>query len=118
MRFFGRAFTAYTDPEDRGSNGAKYDLWRARWPMVLPLYNIRECPQCGALCMGDKAVYRHRTDHFASDKDARELYEWQMQITESLRAICDKLGIGYAIAERNDDDNDDVIESEPDGYIV
>lgn len=86
--------------------------------MVLPLYDVRECPQCGAMCMGEKAVYRHRTDHFERDKADKELYEWQMDITETIRAVCDKMGISYAIAERDDSDNDDVIESTPDGYVL
>lgn len=32
---------------------------RARWPVVLPLYDVRECPDCGALVRGDKGQRLH-----------------------------------------------------------
>lgn len=43
-----------------------------RWRMVLPLYDGRECPDCGVPVLGREARRRHREEHARR----REWEEW------------------------------------------
>jgi hypothetical protein len=114
-----KSLAAYTDPEYRGSTNEKYDLWRSKWPVVLPLYNIAECPQCGALCVAGNGVYRHRNSHFEEQKRIDSESQFAVQIVDAIGDICAKLGINYRF-ELDDSDNDDDSgnESDSDGYVL
>jgi hypothetical protein len=34
-------------------------LRREAWPVVVPMYRLRECPDCGALVLGKTGQRRH-----------------------------------------------------------
>lgn len=61
-----------------------------RWPVVLPLYDGRRCPDCGALALGDKGQELHRAHHEAQR-------EWQEQVIEAIRATA--AGAGLSVRE-------------------
>jgi hypothetical protein len=43
-----------------------------RWPLILQLYDGRQCPDCGAIVCGREARRIHREDHMRR----REWEEW------------------------------------------
>jgi hypothetical protein len=61
-----------------------------RWPVVIPIYDGRRCPDCGALVLGDKGQDLHRAHHEAQ-------LHWQEAITEALRQTA--TGAGLSVGE-------------------
>lgn len=58
----------------------------ARWRTVIPIYDARECPQCGALVSGAKSRIKHRNDH-------EILRTWQHDLLNSLEIIAENAGL-------------------------
>jgi hypothetical protein len=50
------------------------------WRKVLPLYDGRECPDCGAVILGREGRRLHREHHL-------RLEAWQDQVVAALRAV-------------------------------
>lgn len=59
-----------------------------RWPVRLPLHDGRECPDCGALVIGDKGQDDHRAYHEA-------MRDWQDSVTEAIRQTA--IGAGLTV---------------------
>lgn len=56
-------------------------LFHDGWPLVIGLYDGRQCPRCGALACGKTARRLHRQDHADTDGRLLEL-ERAMGIAE------------------------------------
>src|ERR1700758_5488762 len=61
-----------------------------RWPVVIPVYDGRRCPDCGALVLADKGQELHRAWHEAQA-------DWQEQVREAIRATA--AGAGLTVGE-------------------
>jgi hypothetical protein len=58
------------------------------WRKVLPLYDGRECPDCGAVTIGREGRELHRAYH-------ARLGHWQDVTVDVLRALADRAGVKY-----------------------
>ena len=68
------------------------------WRKVLPLYDGRECPDCGAVIIGREGRELHRSYHLW-------LANWQDTTTAALRTI--SRHVGLAVEEYNQAGADD-----------
>ena len=66
-----------------------------RWRPVLPLYDGRECPDCGAVVCGREARRRHREDHMAREA-------WEGWVTDTLMQLAAWTGHPVTEAEGKD----------------
>jgi hypothetical protein len=46
-------------------------LQRNRWPVAVPFYDLRPCPDCGALVHGDYGQLLHTDSHDALEQELR-----------------------------------------------
>ena len=85
---------------------------QTRWKQVIPVYDGRECPDCGAVCLGPKMQSRHERWHV-------DQLHWQERLVKSITDLFRKSGLRVAF-ERPGDDEDDEDDEETtgeDGYI-
>jgi hypothetical protein len=61
-----------------------------RWPIVIPIYDGRRCPDCGGTVLADKAQELHRAWHEAQR-------EWQEGVIEAIRSTA--AGAGLSVGE-------------------
>jgi prophage tail gpP-like protein len=52
----------------------------------MPLYDGRECPDCGAVCLGSKAVDRHERHHV-------DQLNWQESLLQAIERIARAAGL-------------------------
>jgi hypothetical protein len=64
-----------------------------RWRPVLPLYDGRECPDCGAPICGREARRLHREDHMAR-------HAWEEWVTDTLMQLAK--WTGHPVVEPED----------------
>lgn len=57
-----------------------------RWPVVIPIYDGRRCPDCGALVLADKGQELHRAWHEAQ-------LGWQDGIVEAMHQLVTAAGL-------------------------
>lgn len=75
----------------------------SKWPIVLPLYDGRQCPECSAVVFGWQAQQTHKTYHkrFAAlDKAVR-------QLIEAVRVLATDAGFAIREAPVEDGGEDD-----------
>jgi len=60
-----------------------------RWPVVIPIYDGRRCPDCGSLVIADKGQELHRAWHEAT-------LNWQEQVNDALAQIAAAAGLNAA----------------------
>jgi len=62
-----------------------------KWPVRVPLWDARECPDCLSLVIGDSAQDKHRAYHEA-------IWQFQDETIEALRQVAAGAGLtsGYA----------------------
>lgn len=58
----------------------------SRWPIVMPLYDGRQCPMCSAIVLGWKAQELHENEH-----NARA--EWEDWAVETIYELCARAGV-------------------------
>ena len=80
---------------------------QTRWKVIIPIYDGRECPDCGAICCGDAAVSRHERWHVDTINWEDRVTEWQRKLTSSLAALFRKSGLGVTFEGPDEDDEDD-----------
>jgi hypothetical protein len=80
--------------------------WRS-WRKVMPLYDGRECPDCGAACIGRQGRQLHRDWHIRRT-------QWDTQVIDALAEVARRGGlrvgfeaIGEAPEGRYDPEDDD-----------
>lgn len=66
--------------------------WVGRWPVLLPLYDGRECPDCGAIVIGRHGKNLHREYHRHRD-------DWEAHANEAIRVLAEQAGIRFEITE-------------------
>ena len=47
-------------------------LKRNKWPVAIPLYDVRECPDCGGLVWGWPGQWRHAQYHADQEPEPDE----------------------------------------------
>lgn len=57
-----------------------------KWPIRVPLWDARECPDCGALTIGDNGQDEHRAYHEA-------IVEWQDWAEEVIKQAAAGAGL-------------------------
>lgn len=57
-----------------------------RWKSVLPLYDGRQCPDCGAVVCGREARREHRELHMRTE-------QWQEWVADTFMRIAKHVGI-------------------------
>jgi hypothetical protein len=75
--------------------GRKTGIWRT----VLPLYDGKECPQCGAVCVGTDSRKLHQKWHWKQIDDAHML-------NEAIRTIGEHAGLRVVADDPDDGDFD------------
>ena len=55
-------------------------LHSRKWPVVLPMYDGRRCPDCCAVVIGKHG----QKDHWAQHE---EMYAWRQEVEERLHAL-------------------------------
>lgn len=81
---------------------------QTRWKQVIPVYDGRECPDCGAVCLGPKMQSRHERWHV-------DQLHWQERLIKSLAGVFRKAGLGVVFERAGNDDDDEEIGE--DGYV-
>jgi len=87
----------------------RVDRW-LDWKMVMPVYDGRQCPECGACVVGRKGQKAHLEWHTRRT-------EWDSHLREAIRRALVELGLNpvelppdeapdglYDVAEEEDDD--------------
>ena len=82
--------------------------WRREWRIVMPLYDGRECPECGACCIGRESQRTHWDWH-------NEQREWQGTANQNFELLARKSGLPFGFEDQNHEDNDSDNDTEPDG---
>jgi hypothetical protein len=87
----------------------RLDRWR-EWPLVVPIYDGRQCPECGALCVGVRARKVHQGWH-------TKRTEWDSALREAVRKLVVRAGLNVVelangaapdgIYDEDDDDYDE-----------
>ena len=57
-----------------------------RWPVVLPIYDGRQCPECHVPVIGQRAKAKHQRMH-------DERGEWEEYLLATLHKLCEIAGI-------------------------
>jgi hypothetical protein len=79
------------------------DRWR-EWYLSIPVYDGRNCPECGALCVGKGPRKDHQAWHTART-------EFDTLILDAVRQLADRLGLNV-VEPRHEDSPDGLYESE------
>lgn len=58
----------------------------SKWPIVMPLYDGRQCPMCSAVVLGWRAQQLHEGEH-----NARA--EWEEWAVATIYALAEKAGL-------------------------
>jgi hypothetical protein len=61
------------------------DRWQ-EWHLSVPIYDGRNCPECGALCVGKEARKAHQAWHMRRT-------EFDTYMLDAMRIVCDRLGL-------------------------
>jgi hypothetical protein len=72
----------------------RMDRW-LDWKLVIPIYDGRQCPECGGLVVGVKARKAHQEWHTART-------EWDSHIREAIRRLAAELGLNVREPRRED----------------
>lgn len=64
--------------------------WIGRWPVLLPLYDGRECPRCGAVVIGRQGKHLHQAEHRRTDN-------WEEHVLEAIRILCAHVGVRFEL---------------------
>ena len=65
------------------------------WHLSIPLYDGRDCPECGALAVGKAARKAHQEWHTART-------DWDSHIREAIRRLASELGLSVREPRRED----------------
>lgn len=65
------------------------------WHLSIPIYDGRDCPECGALIIGPKRRKAHQEWHTART-------EWDSHIREAIRRLASELGLNVREPRRED----------------
>jgi hypothetical protein len=79
------------------------DRWR-EWYLSIPVYDGRNCPECGALCVGKGPRKDHQAWHTART-------EFDSQLLDAVRVYADELGLNV-VEPRSDEAPDGLYEDE------
>ena len=79
------------------------DRWRD-WYLSIPVYDGRNCPECGSLCVGSGPRKDHQRWHTLRT-------EFDSQLLEAVRQIADRLGLNV-VEPRSDEAPDGLYEDE------
>jgi hypothetical protein len=86
--------------------------WRKRWSIAIPLYDVRECPECGALVKGNDGQHRHWIYHNGQR-------EWRAIVNDNFQVMADALEIETQSENQTDMESDDKEdEKETTGYVL
>jgi hypothetical protein len=87
-----------------------------RWPVVIPIYDGRRCPDCSALVSGDIGQETHRAWHEAH-------LGWQEGVWENTQRLAAKLGMAVSGVESDGEiggldrlDDDELEQTLPAGW--
>jgi hypothetical protein len=72
----------------------KADRWRD-WPLVIPIYDGRMCPECGALCVGKKSRRAHLGWHI-------QRTDFDSKILDAVRQLAVAAGLNVVEPHRDD----------------
>jgi hypothetical protein len=61
------------------------DRWR-EWPLTVPIYDGRQCPECGALCVGKSARKDHQDWHMRRT-------DFDTQVLDAVRQLASRAGL-------------------------
>jgi hypothetical protein len=79
------------------------DRWR-EWYLSIPIYDGRNCPECGALCVGSGPRRDHQGWHTART-------EFDTHLLEAVRQLAERLGLNV-VEPRGDESPDGLYEYE------
>jgi hypothetical protein len=79
------------------------DRWR-EWYLSIPVYDGRNCPECGALCVGSGPRKDHQAWHTLRT-------EFDSQLLEAVRQLADHQGLNV-VEPRGEDAPDGLYEDE------
>ena len=75
----------------------------SRWPIVMPLYDGRQCPACSAVVLGWQAQQVHETHH-------REQDEFNAHLLTAAKQLAEKLGATIKPPPEDDEEDEDLDE--------
>lgn len=80
----------------------------SKWPIVLPLYDGRRCPDCAAVVLGWQSQQQHKQREAQFDA----LDQAVRQLVEAVRVLADQAGLAVRMApvEAGGEDDDEGLE--------